>query len=57
MESKFGWGFYGSPDFVSVMFVYDLAFRLKIRVNRQKNSSIKIQEAGILVFPQHIFAG
>ena len=28
--------FYGSPDFVSVVFAYNLSFGLKIRVYRQK---------------------
>jgi hypothetical protein len=42
MYSKFGWGFDGSPDFVSVMFAYDLAFILKIRIYWQNNSSIRL---------------
>jgi hypothetical protein len=42
VDSKFGWGVNGSPYFVSVMFVYNLAFSLKIRVNRQKTSPFKL---------------
>jgi hypothetical protein len=32
----------GPPDFVAVMFAYDLAFSLKIRVNWQKISPINL---------------
>jgi hypothetical protein len=42
MYSKFCRGLDGSPGFVAVMFAYDLAFSLKIRVYWQNNSSIKL---------------
>jgi hypothetical protein len=35
-----GWRFYGSPDFVSVVFSCNLSVFLKIRVYRQKTSPI-----------------
>ena len=36
MNAQFAWGFNGTPDFVSVMFTYNLSFGLKIRVYWQK---------------------
>ena len=37
-----GW-FYGSPDFVSVVFAYNFSVLLKIRVYRQKLSPLLLQ--------------
>lgn len=37
-----GW-FYGSPDFVSVVFAYNFSVLLKIRVYRQKLSPFLVQ--------------
>jgi hypothetical protein len=34
--------FYGSPDFVAVVFAYNLAVLLKIRVYRQKTFTVSI---------------
>ena len=45
MNTQFLRGFNGSPNFVSVMFADNLAFCLKIRVNRQENSPFKIKKA------------
>ena len=36
MNTQVSWGFNWSPDFVSVMFTYNLSFSLKIRVYWQK---------------------
>ncbi len=50
MNSKFLRGFNGTPDFVSVMFTYNLSFGLKIRVYRQKIHLIKSRKQRILGF-------
>ena len=44
MNSQFLRGHYRSPNFVSIMFANNLAFCLKIRVNRQKISPLKISQ-------------
>ena len=49
MDAKFA-GFVCAPDFVAVMFAYNLSFGLKIRVNWQKIHHFLVGEAGILAF-------
>jgi hypothetical protein len=41
--TQFFWRFYGSPDFVSVVFAYNVSVLLKIRVYRQKLSPPLVQ--------------
>jgi len=43
MDSKGCWGFNGTPDFVATMLASGLAFSLKIRINRQNKSPIKLR--------------
>ena len=50
MDSKFLWGFNWSPDFVTVMFTYNLSFGLKIRVYWQKIHHINVRKPQILGF-------
>jgi hypothetical protein len=44
VNPKFLRGVNRSPHFMAIMFTYNLTFSLKIRVNRQKNSPLKISE-------------
>ena len=50
MNSQFLRGFNGAPNFVSVMFADNLAFCLKIRVDRQKIHRLKSPRRQILGF-------
>jgi hypothetical protein len=50
MDSKFLGGFNWSPDFVTVMFTYNLSFGLKIRVYWQKIHHINVRKPQILGF-------
>lgn len=50
MYAKFRWSFNGAPDFVAVMFTYNLSFSLKIRVYRQKIHLLKSRKQRILGF-------
>ena len=50
MDAEFLWGFDGSPDFVTVMFTYNLSFGLKIRVYWQKIHHIYFGKRQILGF-------
>jgi len=50
VNSEFLRGFNGSPNFVSVMFADNLAFCLKIRVDRQKFHHLESTERQILGF-------
>ncbi len=60
MNSQFIRGFHWTPDFVSIVFAYDLAFGLKIRINRQNNSPQLVHGSDDIRFsadrsPQSIF--
>jgi hypothetical protein len=44
MYTQFRGWFYGSPDFVSVVFAYNFSVLLKIRIYRQKLSPLLVQE-------------
>ncbi len=54
MYAIFVWGFYWSPDFVTVMFAYNFSVGLKIRVYRQKLSpslvQVKLKILGFLFY-------
>ena len=45
MDTQLGRGLDGSPNFVSTVFTYNFAFSLKIRVNRQKQSPLKLRRS------------
>ena len=51
MYSQLRWRFYGSPDFVSVVFAYNFSVLLKIRVYRQKTfTTSSAEETGNIRF-------
>jgi hypothetical protein len=50
MNAQLGWGFNGAPDLVSIMFAYNLAVFLKIRINRQNSSPLETRLGGDISF-------